>query len=48
MGLITEDPSQAFDVMDKIASQAAAQQIGTPDDKTASGELDPIVNFAMN
>lgn len=47
--MIENDPAQVVEVMEKIANEATAVQIGAGGDKEASGETqaDPIEAFAM-
>ena len=50
VSLIENDPAQAIAVMEKIALESTAQQIGSPsgEDKTAGAATDPIAAFAMS
>lgn len=45
---LVANPGEIFDVMQKFAENISVQEVGTPSDKVAYVEVDPIVKFAMS
>jgi hypothetical protein len=45
---LVANPAEIFDVMQKFAENVSVQEVGTPSDKVAYSEVDPIVKFAMS
>jgi hypothetical protein len=44
---LVANPAEIFDVMQKFAENVSVQEVGTPSDKVAYADVDPIVKFAM-